>query len=273
LEKRIKQQDRISRILRELQVNGVVHITELSRTLQVSPATVRKDLLYLEEVGRLSRVSGGAVAHAVTTRVFGSDCVPRTRNMELKQCVAKEAAKLVHDRDSLIVTSGATPHLTMIYASQCRNLMILTDSLNIAGDMCRRKDYQVIILGGEVYTRDCFIHGRDAVSQVNRYMADKAIMTMDGVDAEAGLSTLRVEGADTLKSIMARARERIIVADITKIGEESFCHIGDISLIDVLVTNKTDDPEKLRVLQRIADAGVAIRYAEVTCEDRIPDYE
>ncbi|MEN6417325.1 MAG: DeoR/GlpR family DNA-binding transcription regulator [Clostridiaceae bacterium] len=273
MERRIKQEDRISRILRELQVNGVIHIAELSQTLQVSPATIRKDLLRLEEVGRLSRVSGGAVAHAVTTRVFGSDCVPRTRNMELKQCVAKEAAKLIHDRDSLIVTSGATPHLTAIYASQCKNLRILTDSLNIAEDLCRRKDYQVIILGGEVYTRDCFIHGRDAVSQVVRYMADKAIMTMDGVDAKVGLSTLRVEGADTLKSIMARARERIIVADITKIGEESFCHIGDISMIDVLVTNKTDNPAKMEILRQIENAGVKVRYADITCEDRIPDYE
>ena len=92
-------------------------------------------------------------------------------------------------------------------------------------------------------------------------MADKAILTMDGVDPEAGLTTLRVEGADTLKSILERARFRIIVADITKIGVESFCHIGDITVADVLVTNETDDPEKMRLLRQIEEAGVTVIFA------------
>ena len=95
-------------------------------------------------------------------------------------------------------------------------------------------------------------------------MADKAIVTMDGVDPEAGLTTLRVEGADTLKSILTRARMRIVAADITKIGVESFCNIGDITLANVLVTNRTRDPEKLAVLERIAAKGVTIQYADET---------
>ena len=75
-------------------------------------------------------------------------------------------------------------------------------------------------------------------------MADKAIVTMDGVDADKGLTTLRMEGVNTLRSILLRARKRILVADSSKIGLESHCFVEDISCVDVLVTNWTEEPQK-----------------------------
>ena len=249
-------------IIEALSRQGNVSVTELSRELGVSEVTIRKDLTGMEIRGFLKRVSGGAV------RIWEGDRedslfqrVPRVKNLELKHAVAREASEFIEDGDSLIVTSGATPHLTSLYAGERRDLKIVTDSFYVAYDLCRRQDYQIIILGGELHRGSHFVHGRDAVRQASRYMADKAIVTMDGVDPEAGLTTLRVEGADTLKSILERARFRIVVADITKIGTESFCHIGPITIADVLVTNNTADPEKLRLLKKIEEAGVIVKFA------------
>ncbi|MCI8418594.1 MAG: DeoR/GlpR transcriptional regulator [Lachnospiraceae bacterium] len=258
-----KQAERLNRILQKLEMWGAVSVSELSGDLSTSVVTIRKDLQLLEEQGKLSRVAGGAVlCQKECGDITITGRVPQVRNMELKHVVARRAAQFIEDEDSLIVTCGATPHLTVAYAKQQRNLKIVTDSLVIAEDLCRRPDYQVIILGGEIYTKDSFVHGRDAVRQANRYMADKAIVTMDGVDFRAGLTTLRVEGADTLKSILARARMRILVADITKIGMESFCHVGNIRDADVLVTNRTEEPEKLELLEQISQAGVTVEYAD-----------
>ncbi|MCI8852366.1 MAG: DeoR/GlpR transcriptional regulator [Lachnospiraceae bacterium] len=258
-----KQTERMNWILQKLEMWGAVSVSDLSTELNTSVVTIRKDLKLLEEQGKLSRVAGGAVScrkqrepEAAMEQVSGDI------NRELKHAVAKKASQFIEDGDSLIITCGVTPHLTALYAEKRRNLKIVTDSLIIAEDLCRRPDYQVIILGGEIYTKESFVHGRDAVCQANRYMADKAIVTMDGVDAAAGLTTLRVEGADTLKSILARARMRILVADVTKIGLESFCHVGGINDADILVTNRTEDEEKLAILGRIAAAGVTIEYAE-----------
>lgn len=251
-------------ISQQLSAQGSVSVAELSREMGISEVTVRKDLAAMEDRGLLKRVSGGAV------QVWESDTedalfqhVPKVKNLRLKHSVAKKAAAFIEDGDSLIITSGATPHLTALYANERKDLKIVTDSFYVAADLCRRQDYQIIILGGELHTGNYFVHGRDAVRQASRYMADKAILTMDGVDPEAGLTTLRVEGADTLKSILERARFRVIVADITKIGTESFCHIGPITIADVLVTNETDDPEKLRLLKKIEEAGVTVKFARI----------
>lgn len=251
-------------ISRKLAAQGSVSVAELSRELETSEVTIRKDLTAMEERGLLKRVSGGAVP---VWQGGDEDArfryVPKVKNMELKHAVAKEAAAYLEDGDSVIVTSGATPHLTVLYANTRKNLKLVTDSFHVAADLCRRQDYQTILLGGELHRGSFFLHGRDAVRQASRYMADKAILTMDGVDPKAGLTTLRVEGADTLKSILERARFRIIVADITKIGTESFCHIGPVTIADVLVTNETRDPDKLRLLKEIEEAGVIVKFAQV----------
>lgn len=249
-------------IHRKLSRQGSVSVAELSKELAASQVTIRKDLSAMEARGLLRRVSGGAV------QIWDREGdlfqrVPRVKNLDLKHAVAGEAAKFIENGDSLIVTSGATPHLTALYAHGRKDLKIVTDSFHVAEDLCRRQDYQIILLGGELHTGSLFVHGRDAVRQASRYMADKAILTMDGVDPVAGLTTLRVEGADTLKSILERARFRIIVADITKIGTESFCHIGPITIADVLVTNDTKDPEKLRLLEKIEEAGVVVKFARL----------
>lgn len=253
---------RQARISQRLWEQGSVSVEILSRELETSQVTIRKDLSDMEARGLLKRVSGGAVPVWKGEEEDGLfSRVPKVKNLELKHAVAKEAAAFLEDGDSVIVTSGATPHLTALYANSRKNLKIVTDSFYVAADLCRRQDYQTILLGGELHRGSYFVHGRDAVRQASRYMADKAILTMDGVDPRAGLTTLRVEGADTLKSILERARFRIIVADITKIGTESFCHIGPVTIADVLVTNETKDPEKLRLLKEIEEAGVIVKFA------------
>lgn len=207
------RQTRLNEIMQQMELLGMVSVTDLSKKLGTSVVTIRKDLKFLSEQQMLTCVSGGAIPYQETVQPSSynssfSGCV----NLPLKRAVAQETSKLISDGDSLIVTSGSTPHLTLSYAThtQRKRVKVLTDSLKIAMDFCHYPDCQVIILGGEIYAQESFIHGRDAVRQASLYMADKAIMTVDGVDADAGLTLFRVEGANTLKDILARAKMRII---------------------------------------------------------------
>lgn len=255
------QKKRYDQIVDQLRLYGFVSVTEMSALLGVSPVTMRKDFTALEKSQTVCLVPGGAVPGPRMKVRSEAQRLGTSLNLQLKHRVAAAAAPLIEDGDSLVVTSGATPHLCLEYAKERRNLTIVTDSLIIAEEMCKVPDYRVIILGGEIYTRSSFVHGRDAISQVSRIMADKAILTMDGVDPECGLTTLRVEGADTLKVILQRARRRILLADSTKIGVESFCHVADLNVADVLVTNRTEDPVKLEKLEQIRKMGIEVVVA------------
>lgn len=265
----LKRAERFERILQKLQMHGVVSVVELGKELQTSTVTIRKDLSFLEAQGRLTRVAGGAVLNQESGDKKDMLYVSQRKNEELKRAVARRAAKFIESGDSLVVTSGMTPYLTLRYSEGASGLKIVTDSLMTAEEFCRRPDYQVIILGGEIDQKDYFVHGHDAVRQAGYYMADKAIVTMDGVDADKGLTTLRMEGVNTLRSILLRARKRILVADSSKIGLESHCFVEDISCVDVLVTNWTEEPQKQEALKKIAGNGVRIVYSDDIKEGEI----
>lgn len=259
---RIKKEERLEWILKKLEMKAAVSVSELSRELETSVVTIRKDLEALEKERKIDRVSGGAVLHRDdgAKKVFPYG--PGIKNAALKEEVARKAAEFIEDGDSLVVTSGLTTHLTMRCAEQYENLKIVTDSLMIAEELCGRADYQVVILGGEIDDTDHFVYGPDAVRQVNYYMADKAIVTMDGVDADAGLTTRRIEGNEMLRSVLHRARVRILVADSSKIGVKRDCLVDDLSCVDILVTNWTSDLNVRRALKKISDRGIRIVYAD-----------
>lgn len=267
METRLKQAERFERILRKIQMYGAVSAVELSRELRTSVVTIRKDLSFLEAQERLFRVPGGAVLNPQACKESDVLYMPQKRNEALKQAVARKAAQFIESGESLVVTAGMTPYLTLQYAEDACNLKIVTDSLMTAEEFCRRPDYQVIILGGRIDERDYFVHGQDAERQAGSYMADKAIITMDGVDAARGLTTLRSEGVNTLRATLLRARKRILVADISKIGLESRYRVEDISCVDILVTNPPEDSKQQDELKKIAGNGVCIVYADGITEE------
>src|SRR3954469_22111980 len=61
----MRQEDRLGQILQQLNQHGTVAVLDLSSRLEVSEATVRRDLHLLEEQKLLTRTHGGAVASGV----------------------------------------------------------------------------------------------------------------------------------------------------------------------------------------------------------------
>ena len=57
----------------------------------------------------------------------------------------------------------------------------------------------------------------------------------------------------------AGAKQRLIVADSTKIGKAGFSRVCESSSLLTLVTNSGGDPE---ALQQLEETGVSIRFSE-----------
>ena len=85
----------MSAILERLADGGSVAVTDLADDLDASPATIRRDLVILEQQRLLARTHGGATAHAVSyelpLRYKG------VRHAEEKRRIAREAATLVSE--------------------------------------------------------------------------------------------------------------------------------------------------------------------------------
>lgn len=242
---KLKIDIRRNKILDRLREDGVVRVAELSRDLGVTPVTVRTDLDSLEEDGYLDRVQGGAVAR-VRTAEWSE---PESEEEEEKVLIAREAVKRIKDGSTLFINSGTTTRALAGALKQHKSLNVVTNSIAVSMELGDVPAVHVILLGGEINTQYAFTFGEDAREQLRRYQADWAILSVDGVSTEAGVTTFHADEAAINRMMMERAQNTLIVADHSKIGRMGFTRLRTIDSSLQLITDCKCDRKKLTELE------------------------
>lgn len=235
-------ESRREKILEELYKKGKVSVAALSQTLGTTPVTIRSDLTALEQEGFLVRIQGGAVLppRSKTPR----DPVNATANVEEKQSIAAVMAKLVHDGDTLFINSGTTTEFVATALEIRSDLNIVTNSLAVATILGEIPSFRVILVGGEINARYGFTYGSDALSQLEKYKADWAILSIDGISASSGVTTHHAEEAMLDRMMISNAKNICIVADHTKIGNVGFARVLD-DMKDITIITNSDQTGEL----------------------------
>lgn len=249
---------RRKKILDVLHKNGQVRVSTLSEDLGVSLVTIRNDLAALEKDGFLQRIQGGA--KQTIKDFFHHDFLLRNQdNIEIKKKIAVTAAAHIKDGETVFINSGSTTLMTAIELLQKNNLNIVTNSIPVAMEFGAYPSFRVILLGGIINTQYTFTYGKDAQSQLGNYKADKAILSIDGICLDNGLTTYHAEEATIDCLMMERARETIIVAESGKFRYESFFHVADIDRVHTWVT---DSSLLDTSIQQIKNHGIKVVLAE-----------
>lgn len=239
---------RANQIMELLRKRGTAQVSDISESLQVSLVTVRKDLQRMEDEGLLRRTHGGAAIRDVKTT---ND--PRAIAMER---IAEAAAGEIKEGDCVIMNAGNTTLLTARKLLGRKGITVITNSIAITRELVQQTGIKLIFLGGEVNAEAVFTYGWDAVTQLEQYKANKLILSVSGLSCATGLTTRHMEAADLLRKMIARTEKVIAVADDTKIGFESFYHVGDLRSVDQLITNSVFTTEQ--ELENIQNMGIRV---------------
>lgn len=239
---------RANRIMELLRQKGTVQAAQIGELLQVSAVTVRKDLQRMENEGMLRRTHGGAT-------LCGPQSSQDPRQNAMERIAACAAAQIL-EGDCVIMNAGNTTLLTARKLLGRKDITIITNSIAIARELVQQTGIKLIFLGGEVNAEAVFTYGWDAVAQLEQYKANKLILSVSGLSCSSGLTTRHMEAADLLRKMIARTQKVMAVADDTKIGFESFYHVGDLDVVDMLMTDATQETEP--ELQKIETMGIPV---------------
>jgi DeoR family transcriptional regulator, aga operon transcriptional repressor len=246
--------ERFSAILEQLSANGSASVEELSERLDVSGATIRRDLRQLAEQRLLSRTHGGAVVQAVS---YELPVRYRTeRYSQQKQRIAKAAAEFVPRGGVVGITGGTTTTEAARVLASRDDLTVVTNALNIAAELAVRPNLSLIVTGGMARSASFELVGPVAEQTLSGYHLDVALLGVDGIDADAGCTTHDYTEARTNAVLLDRAKRAVVLADSTKLGTVAFATICDLSEIDTLITDSDANPAELN---RLRSAGLTIR--------------
>lgn len=249
--------DRRARIIEELQQEGKVDVSILSRAFGVSEVTIRNDLAHLENKGLLIRTRGGALKQ----ELVGVDLAlseKRRRHLKEKQRIGKKAASLIQNGDTVILDSGTTTMEIVHNLTHHSDLTIITNAINIAASLAGKPNCKVIMLGGLMRDKSLSLVGSLAEENLKNYSCDKLFLGVDGIESGYGLSTPNMEEAHLNRIMIDVVKEVFLVTDSSKFLRRSFAFISPIDKIDTVITDE-GIPEQER--KAITDSGVKVIIA------------
>jgi DeoR family fructose operon transcriptional repressor len=239
-------EERQQRILEILRDEGKVSVDVLADLFGVSAPTIRADLGALEIRRLLRRTHGGAIPLETTLYEPPFGVREQTQRDE-KRRIARTAASRVRDNETVLLDAGTTVTEMARFLQDRRGLTIVTNSLPTAYELAEFETITVILIGGQLHPQRRATLGPLATDFLRDIIVDRAFIGVNGVSEAAGYTVVDFDAAQVKRAMMARAREVVVVADHSKLGEATFASVGPLSSAQVLITDSPIEREELRV--------------------------
>ncbi|HCF7933900.1 TPA: DeoR/GlpR transcriptional regulator [Klebsiella michiganensis] len=231
----MKGQHRLDKIVAYLKNHTLVTVEQLVDAVEASPATIRRDLIKLDEQGVISRSHGG-----VALRRF-EPSQPITNEKQLrspaeKRAIARFAASMVQAGDAVVLDAGTT----MLELAKCLThlpLRVITVDLHIALFLSEFRQIEVTIVGGRIDDSSQSCIGEFGRKMLRSVYPDIAFMSCNSWSVEKGVTTPTEEKAGLKQEIIANAQRKILLADSSKYGAHSLFNVAPLSRFTDIITD------------------------------------
>lgn len=240
--------EREERILSALLEKESMSIRELSAQLYVSQPTLRRDLIKLEQMGKIVRTHGGAQLLTKPADQKIPFYLRQQEQNDAKSRIAARAIDFIRDGD-IIMLDGSTSAYTIIpLLTKFHNLIVITNSAKSAfllGNM----GIENICTGGRMITHSLCYVGEDAERTVRNYNADVLFFSCRGLSMDGRLTDTSVEENDLRRQMLQQSARRVLLCDSSKLGNVYLNNLCSLQEVDDLICEKPV-PQQLQTMLR-----------------------
>jgi|RhiMethySRZTD1v2_1073278.scaffolds.fasta_scaffold00050_96 DeoR family ulaG and ulaABCDEF operon transcriptional repressor len=253
------ESERHQLILSFLRDRPFATVRDLSQVLVASPATIRRDIGKLHDMGSVRKVFGGIAAadngmgpDRLSARPFEEN---QMLGVEAKKAIAEEAEKLVNDGDALIIHGGSTCYLFALRLAR-RNVKIYTNSMPLASTLWQNGTCHLTIAGGELHRGPGILYS--PAVELPEFYASKFFIGAQGV-GPAGVLESHPLLVREVERLLGRADEVVVLADSRKFGVRARYAVVSFSRIATLISDEglADSDERM-----LTDAGIKVIIAK-----------
>jgi len=224
--------ERQQKLLDLLKARQTASLDELSRELDVSSSTVRRDLEALEKEGSVRRTHGGAVYRgpAKPNGAGGGSASPHPslamrmqENVAAKRTIGALAAAMIEPNMTVLMDGGSTVILTAQQVS-ARPIQVVTNSLSIAQHFKDDEAAEVVLAGGTLYPRTEVTTGPLCRGTLAELHADIASMYLAGVyDDDAFNINMAMASVEQAMKVSVCLEERFAMRSAWICGDKRSC--------------------------------------------------
>ena len=242
-----------------LQKQPGLRVPELARALDISEGTVRNDLNALEEEGRLKRVHGGAVLNNQEQFQNISFVRRYNQNVAAKLAIAREAALLVNDSDSVLLDASSTAYYFAKALSERRHLRVITNGFEVARELAQNSTNTVILIGGVVNNESSSVTGLLSEHIIEELHTQKAFLSCSGFSLERGMTEVHLAEAQLKRKVIESSQQLFALVDSSKFGKDDLTSFTRPEKINRLFT---DNQLSSDWAERFRQAGIEFTICE-----------
>lgn len=252
--------ERKKEILSLIKEHGEIRLNQLRELFpQVSEMTLRRDLIFLEENGWVLRTHGGA-------RIAESDDNPNefdfservASNIHPKVLIAQHALKMLDQHSSIYLDAGTTM-TAFAEAMPDTGLYVITNAPNIGIEVMKRKNMEVILLGGSLNKTTISITGPFALNELEHMNIDTAFIATGGFSLDSGFTNPYIGECELKRKVIKIAKRVIVMFDSSKVNRSLPFTFATLDDIDVIIT---DRPLPSEILEQAKEKGVEVITSE-----------
>ena len=241
-----------------------LRVPELAKALDVSEGTVRNDLNALESQGRLTRVHGGAILIENDHFQNNSFKLRSQINLAAKLAIAREAADLVKDGDSILLDASSTIYFFGRALSKRSKLRVMTNGFEVARELAQNSSNNVFLIGGVVNNDSSSVTGLLSERIIEELRIQKTFLSCSGFSLERGMTEVHLAEAQLKRKVIESSQQLYALVDSSKFGQEDLTSFIRSEKITHLFTDTRLSPEWIEKLKL---AGINFTLCE---EEAVP---
>jgi len=230
-------EERKALLIKKLREDGYVQVTDLAAELQISSATIRRDLIQLEKEGGCIRKRGGAVRSTQGVTMEVPYDIKKHRNIEAKNRIAHEALNLIENGDTVLLDAGSTTYTLANLLHHKDRLTVVTHDLNIAVKLAANPNINLICTGGIARANVFTLQGPQVADFIRTLRVDKSFIGADAIHADGTIGNVNIEEVPIKQALIQAANQVILLTDSSKFEVTGFAKVCDIGEVDYLITD------------------------------------
>ncbi len=238
--------ERQEKILNVLLEKETISTRELSEKLYVSIPTLRRDLIKLEEQGKIIRTHGGAQLRKKAADEKIPFFLREQEQNSAKSVMAQKAVEFVKDGDILMLDGSTSAYNIIPLLADFQNLIVITSSAK-SSFLLGKMGINNICTGGRMITRSLSYIGEEAERTVESYNADLLFFSCRGLSMDGRLTDNSIEENSLRKAMLRHSQKKIFLCDSSKFGHTYFNNLCHLSEVDELLC-ETAIPSQLKLL-------------------------